>query len=133
MPLQGGPPRQVTTKGGVHGIESSDGRFLYYAKYTEPGIWKRSLQTGEETRLPLKVDSWTYWTLAFGGIYYHGQTLLPYGSIDYFDFATGQSTQVLALEKPFAGGLALSPNGKSLLFGQNERFDSYIMLLKNFH
>lgn len=117
----------------MHGIESSDGRFLYYAKYTEPGIWKRSLQTGEETRLPLKVDSWTYWTLAFGGIYYHGQTLLPYGSIDYFDFATGQSTQVLALEKPFAGGLALSPNGKSLLFGQNERFDSYIMLLKNFH
>ncbi len=55
--------------------------------------------------------------------------------IDYFDFATGQSTQVLALEKPFAGigGLALSPDGKSLLFGQSERFDSYIMLLKNFH
>jgi Tol biopolymer transport system component/DNA-binding winged helix-turn-helix (wHTH) protein len=136
MPIQGGPPRQVTTKGGVHGIESSDGQFLYYAKYTEGGIWKRSLQTGEESYLPLKVDWWTYWTLAPGGIYYYqDRTLQPNGSIDYFDFATGQSTQVFALEKPFAGigGLAVSPDGKSLLFGQNERYDSYIMLLKNFH
>jgi Tol biopolymer transport system component/DNA-binding winged helix-turn-helix (wHTH) protein len=136
MPIKGGPPRQVTTKGGVHGIESSDGQFLYYAKYTEGGIWKRSLQTGEESYLPLKVDWWTYWTLAPGGIYYYqDRTLQPNGSIDYFDFATGQSTQVFALEKPFAGigGLAVSPDGKSLLFGQNERYDSYIMLLKNFH
>jgi Tol biopolymer transport system component/DNA-binding winged helix-turn-helix (wHTH) protein len=135
MPFRGGPPRQVTTKGGVHGIESSDGQFLYYAKYTEGGIWKRSLQTGEETHLPLKVSWWTNWTLAAGGIYYHNETLQPNGSIDYFDFATGQPTQVLALEKPFGaiGGLALSPDGKSLLFGIYERYDSYIMLLKNFH
>jgi len=134
MPFQGGPPRQVTTRGG-HGIESSDGRFLYYAKYTEAGIWKKSLQTGEETHLPFKADWWTNWTLAPGGIYYHARSLQPHGSIDYFDFATGQSTQILALEKPFAGigGLALSPDGKALLFGQTERFDSYIMLLKNFH
>jgi Tol biopolymer transport system component/DNA-binding winged helix-turn-helix (wHTH) protein len=135
MPVHGGPPQRVTTKGGVHGIESSDGRFLYYAKYTEGGIWKRSLQTGEETYLPLKVYWWINWTLAPGGIYYHNPTLQPYGSIDYFDFATGQSTQVLALEKPISdiGGLAISPDGKSLLFGQSERLDSYIMLLKNFH
>jgi hypothetical protein len=33
----------------------------------------------------------------------------------------------------YIGGLAISPDGKSLLFGQSERLDSYIMLLKNFH
>ena len=43
MPSQGGPPVRVTTNGGVYGIESMDRRFLYYAKFAEPGIWKKSL------------------------------------------------------------------------------------------
>ena len=42
MPFNGGSPVRVTTNGGVYAIESKDGQFLYYAKFNEPGIWKRS-------------------------------------------------------------------------------------------
>jgi len=39
-----------------------------------------------------------------------------------------------AVEKPAAGtgGVAVSPDGNSLLYPQNEFLDSYIMLVKNF-
>jgi Tol biopolymer transport system component/DNA-binding winged helix-turn-helix (wHTH) protein len=131
---QGGRPVQVTTKGGVYGIESKDGRFLYYAKFGEAGIWKKSLASGEESRLPLNVNFWTEWDLAPGGIYFLNQEVKPYGRIEFFDFADGQSTPIFTSDKPFPlfAGLALSPDGKSLLFGQGEIDESYIMLVKNF-
>jgi len=41
MPAVGGPAVQVTHKGGFHGLESPDGRFLYYAKSPNlPGLWR---------------------------------------------------------------------------------------------
>ena len=134
MPLTGGSPARVTTNGGVYAIESEDGRFLYYAKYTECGIWKRSLQTGEESRLPINVCNWYEWAVARGGIYFLNLDFQPNGRIEFFDFAHGQSTPIFALDKPASGfgGLALSPDGKSLLFGQNELDESYIMVMKNF-
>ena len=52
IPINGGSPVRVTTNGGVYAIESEDGRFLYYAKFIGCGVWKRSLETGEESRLP---------------------------------------------------------------------------------
>jgi Tol biopolymer transport system component len=134
VPLKGGSPVRVTTKGGVYGIESRDGRFLYYAKFGESGIWKRSLESGEESRLPINIYYWVGWDLARGGIYFLNADFRPNGRIEFFDFANGQSTPIFALDKPFPffGGLALSPDGKSLLFGQNELNESYIMVMKNF-
>jgi hypothetical protein len=134
MPFAGGSPVRVTTNGGVYAIESEDGRFLYYAKYTSCGIWKRSLATGEESRLPINVCNWYEWAVARAGIYFLNLDFQPNGRIELFDFAHGQSTPIFALDKPASGfgGLALSPDGKSLLFGQNELDESYIMVMKNF-
>jgi Tol biopolymer transport system component/DNA-binding winged helix-turn-helix (wHTH) protein len=134
MPFAGGSPVRVTTNGGVYAIESEDGRFLYYAKYTGCGIWKRTLETGEESSPPINVCNWFEWALARDGIYFLNPDFHPNGRIEFFDFAHGQSTPVFALEKPASqfGGLALSPDGKSLLFGQNELNESYIMVMKNF-
>jgi hypothetical protein len=58
----------------------------------------------------------------------------PHGKIEFFDFATRSTTPIFAVENPvpFFGGLTLSPDGKSLLFGQNEIAESYLMLVKNF-
>jgi hypothetical protein len=67
------------------------------------------------------------------GIYFLGG-YPPDGTIKFFDFETGKTISIFALEKPvpYFGGLALSPDGKSLLFGQLESSDSYITLVKNF-
>jgi Tol biopolymer transport system component len=134
MPFNGGSPVRVTTTGGVHGIESMDGRFLFYSKFHECGIWKKSLDTSEESRLPINVCHWFDWDLTRDGIYFENLDFPPNGRIEYFDFAHGHSTPIQVLDKPVSpySGLALSPDGKSLLFGQSELNESYIMVMKNF-
>jgi Tol biopolymer transport system component len=134
MPFNGGSPVRVTTKGGVYAIESMDGRFLFYSKFHECGVWKKSLDTSEESRLPINVCHWFDWDVTRDGIYFLNPDIPPHGRIEFFDLAHGQATPILALEKPASAysGLALSPDGKSLLFGQNELNESYIMIMKNF-
>jgi Tol biopolymer transport system component len=134
--LKGGSPVRVTTDGGVYAMESADQRFVYYAKFEQPGIWKMSLAGGGETRVFNQPDAteWCLWTLAPSGIYFVNRHVAPNGRIEYFDFATRQSTVILTLGKPnpFFGGLAMSSDGKSLLFAQNELNESYVVLVKNF-
>jgi hypothetical protein len=92
------------------------------------------LDGGEETRVLDQPANWYEWELVGNGIYFLNQSVPPHGRIDFFDFATREITPILSLEKPasFYGGLAVSPDGRSLLYGQNELEDSYIMLVKNF-
>jgi Tol biopolymer transport system component/serine/threonine protein kinase len=135
VPLQGGPPVRVTKNGGVYGTESDDGRFLYFSKFTESGIWKMPVAGGEEVRVLDQPagEQWFSWAITPYGIYFlTGDS--PGARIKFFDFATGKTISIFAPEKPvpFLGGLALSPDGKSLLFGQHESSDSYIILVKNF-
>jgi Tol biopolymer transport system component/DNA-binding winged helix-turn-helix (wHTH) protein len=135
IPVNGGSPIRVTTQGGVHGIESMDGRFLFYSKFGEHGIWKRSLETGEESRLPVSSCCWDTWDVTRDGIYFLNLDIQPNGRIEFFDFAHDQISPVLTLDKPpsLFGGLAVSPDGKSLIFGLNELNECYIMVMKNFH
>jgi Tol biopolymer transport system component len=135
VPFKGGPPIRVTRNGGLYAIESEDGRFLYYSKFTQPGIWRMPLAGGEEVRILDEPGGrqWFSWALSPNGIYFLGG-YPPDGTIKLFDFATGKTISIFASEKPipFFGGLALSPDGKSLLFAQLESSDSYITLVKNF-
>jgi Tol biopolymer transport system component/DNA-binding winged helix-turn-helix (wHTH) protein len=134
VPFKGGPPVRVTKNGGVYGIESDDGRFLYYSKSIQPGIWRMPLAGGEEVRiLDQPGRQWFSWALSPNGIYFL-DGYPPDGKIKFFDFATGKTIFIFALEKPVPvlGGLASSSDGKSLLFGQLESSDSYVTLVKNF-
>ena len=72
VPLDGGPPVQITKNGGVFGAESADGRSLYYSKLEAPGIWKMPLQGGEEKRVldQAGAEEWSNWALAPNGIYF---------------------------------------------------------------
>jgi Tol biopolymer transport system component/DNA-binding winged helix-turn-helix (wHTH) protein len=136
VPFQGGSPVQVTKNGGVYAIESDDGRFLYYSKFEQPGIWKMPLNGGEETRVLDQPagEAWFDWALATTGIYFINASAEPNGRIEFFDIASRKTTPIFSLQKPFykPKGLALSPDGTSLLYTQNESPDSYIMLVKNF-
>ena len=138
--LKGGPPIRVTKNGGVYAIESDDGRFVYYSKaqstgVTEPGIWKMPVAGGDEVRVVDQPAGGLFfgWALAPHGIYFlNGNP--PDGKINFFDFAAGKTTCIFIAEKPvpYFGGLALSPDGRSLLYSKREFWHSYIMLVKNF-
>ena len=93
------------------------------------------LSGGEETLVldqPQGHD-WYSWALSRSGIYFLNSTYVPHGRIEFFDFASKQISPIFAIDKPEVhGGLALSPDGTSLIYTQHESEDSYIMLAKNF-
>jgi Tol biopolymer transport system component len=124
VPFKGGSPIQMTKNGGVYAIESDDRRFLYYAKYEGGvgGLWKMSLGGGEETRVLGQPVNWWQWVLSPTGIYFLNENAKPNGRIEFFDSATGEMTPIFDLEKPVSsyGGLALFPDGKSILYGQSD-------------
>jgi Tol biopolymer transport system component/serine/threonine protein kinase len=136
VPFKGGAPVRVTRNGGVYGVESYDGRFLYYSKFEEPGLWRMPLVGGGETKILDQPPGWAWfdWGLTRTGIYFLDLGVKPYGRIEFFDFRTLKKFPVFCLEKPAPGyvGLAVAPDGRSILFGQTELDDSYIMLVKNF-
>ena len=92
------------------------------------------LDGGEETRILDQPAHWNNWALGPTGIYFVNRIGQSNGRIEFFDFATRSTIPLLTPEKFLSmfGGPALSPDGRSLLFGQNENNEGYVMHLKNF-
>ena len=130
----GGEAVQVTHGGGFAPTESADGKTLYFTRQDGPGsVWKMPVAGGEETKLFDNLYRYNY-ALADKGIYY-----IPHiaadntTSIQYFNFATGQSTQIVKIPKVTDLGLGLSPDGRTLLYSQVDYTGSNLMLVENFH
>jgi Tol biopolymer transport system component/DNA-binding winged helix-turn-helix (wHTH) protein len=140
--LNGGPPVQVTRNGGVFATESTDGRFLYYSKFEAPGIWKMPVEGGEETRVTNQPagEDWWNWALVQNGIYFldsvkhtvPGDANSHHAIVKFFDFAAGKEISICSTDKSNGFGLAVSPDGKSILYSQREVAESSIMLVNNF-
>jgi eukaryotic-like serine/threonine-protein kinase len=139
MPATGGGDAvQVTRNGGWNARESPDGRTLYYTKTQngEPSLWRMSLESGEETQaLETRVRE-RDWAVTERGIYFIPfQTSSPY-TIEFFDFATRQTTRLATLEGQrgvfVATLLAVSPDERWLLYTQRTRLEYDLMLVENF-
>ena len=140
IPAEGGEARQVTKGGGSVAYESMDGKFLYYTKGRNVvGIWRVPVEGGEE-RLVVdthKAGYWSAWTLVEKGIYFMTAEQPARPAIEFFSFSTGKVTEVVALTKPFRPwtnpeGLSVSPDGRWILYTQEDRSDTDIMLVENF-
>jgi serine/threonine protein kinase/Tol biopolymer transport system component len=125
---------QVTRNGGYEAFEAADGKTLYYAK-REPGVWRMSLSGGEETRI-LEQGNWGYWALLEQGICFLNQRALPQPTLEFFNFATSQVTLFGRLERGRAfgssPGVAVSQDGRWILYSQVDQNDNDIMLVENF-
>ncbi len=136
-PTEGGPAVQVTQNGGFAAFESPDGQFVLYAKFTEPGIWRVPVVGGEETLVLdlLQPGLWGYWAVVEEGIYFLNAEAKPRPAIEFYRFATRRAMHVFVPEKDavYANpGLALSPDGRWILYAQVDQETSDIMLVENF-
>jgi Tol biopolymer transport system component len=135
-PASGGNAMQVTQQGAREAFESFDGKFVYYTRgFGVPGIWKIPVAGGEEIRV---VDEALqgFWALLDTGIYFVNPKVMPHPTIDFFDFASGRTNQVAAIEKELqlvSPSLAVSPDGRWLLYAKGDSFESDIILVENFH
>ncbi len=137
VPVDGGEAVQVTKHGGFAAFESRDGRSVYYAKgLTVRGLWRVSVNGGDEA-LVLDfpdVGYWGYWAVAEKGIYFVNTDARPY-ALEFFDSATRRVAHVASLAKPpivWDSGLALSPDGRAILYMQEDQGSSDIVLVENF-
>ena len=139
IPAGGGKARQVTSHGGFAAFESSDGKFLYYAKMTDSGIWRMPVNGGDETLVAdvIKPGRWGYWALAAEGIYFVNLDSPRNHTIDFFNFSTKKTKTIASLTEQFNteaadSALAVSPDGRWILYAQLDQAESDIMLVENF-
>ena len=134
MPAEGGQAVQVTTQGGFEGFESPDGQFFYYTKNTyDSTLWRIPITGGQES-LTFNSDRRIYrrgWALANQGIYFASSETV----IEFFNPSTGKMIPVTTTEKRLARWiptLAVSPDGKRLLYTQIDQQGSDLMIVENF-
>ncbi|MFN7998818.1 MAG: hypothetical protein U0Q18_34660 [Bryobacteraceae bacterium] len=137
IPISGGDPKPITTKGGTAGFESPDGKYLYYRKDTDPGLWKVPVTGGEEARvLPSMCPQ--YFDVTKRGAYFFSGWFNP--SIQFLNFATGRVVTIADLQLPgkslesvvLGWGLSVSRDDRSLLYVRREDRGIDLMLVENF-
>ncbi len=132
--VSSGELRQVTKSGGFVGGESPDGRWVYFTKYGESGLWRVSAAGGEEKKIAdgPPADYWGYWTLTNDGVYYLDKS--GSASAIYFrGYSSAESTRIRMLERtppPFSG-VTVSPDKHWLLYTDQISTGYNIMLVEN--
>jgi Tol biopolymer transport system component/DNA-binding winged helix-turn-helix (wHTH) protein len=134
IPEAGGDAIQVTRDGGFAPLESPDGKFIYYTKALgETSVWRLPVEGGQPTKVLENLSDLRNLVLANKGIYFVPQQGPAWdSSIEFLDFATNHTKRVASFRKPLSSGLALSSDGRWILYTQSERVGSELRLVENF-
>ena len=131
MPSDGGEAVRVTQDGGFRALEGPEGAYLYYSKREEPGVWRRPLAGGEETRL---VDAahpfdWATWEVGALGIYFVARWPT------YICLYRFSDDEVVRLFKPdrevsySTPAMTLADGGRTLIFAKIRQSEDEIMMV----
>jgi Tol biopolymer transport system component len=122
---EGGAPVQITRHGGERPVESADGSTVYYVR--EKQLWRTPPAGGSEERVFSESIDGLAFAVAPGGMYF-----IPAerNSIRFISFK-GKAFELLRLEKGPAPGLAVSPDGRWLLYSQFDAEGSDLMMIES--
>jgi Tol biopolymer transport system component len=129
----GGDPQPVTTGDGIVPQESPDGKWLYYTRGSEDGIWRVPPSGGAETQILAQpsADYWGYWQVTSRGIFF-----LDRGSsssaIRIFNPDTKVTSLYTMLKEvpPVYSGLAVARAGKVVLLTDQHDAGRHITLIQ---
>lgn len=127
---------QRVTSSGVMGVESTEGRYLYYARSNATGLWRKTVNgEGEEDIKVLEdlptIENWGNWALCDEGIFLvrseeQGAELV------LFRFATGTIEPITRVPGMVSPSLSASRNGQILVYAQLDETDSDLILVDGF-
>ena len=131
---------QMTARGGFSGLESPDGRFVYYSKEMSlKSIWRVPAGGGDEEEVLKDFAFNRYPTNLAGGpdgLYFRGQggERGEHGQpIWMLPFTGGPPRQVMVEPgAPSPGGIAVSPDGRTLLLSAFSYQVGDVLAYKNF-
>ena len=136
----GGHAVQLTQKASVMPIESPDGQYVYFVRFTEGKfrLWRiRPDGSGEsmvKAMPPLNSDGFEWLPLG-SGIYFYAYKD-GNAEVDLLDLPTSRVRRISTLDRPpahWVGGISVSPDGKWLLYSRIDETTSDLMLVENFH
>jgi Tol biopolymer transport system component len=136
VPAQGSAAVQVTRRGGREAFESADGKFIYYAKLATPGIWRTPVGGGDEIQI-LQEGGMGAWALTGDGICLIDKRS-PGAAIKFYDFDTHQLTTLrefgrdVLFDPSTSTAIAVSPDGRWILYTQVDQSGSDLMLVDNY-
>jgi Tol biopolymer transport system component len=131
------PAIQVTHGGGFRAFESSDGKYLYYAKGRgKSGLWRRNLLDGKEEPILEALEKWGWWALGPDVVYFleAAPSIPPQVRLRTFDIAGRSIRDMGLLRYPAADAtvaIAASRDGRRLAYTQIDSGEADIMLMEN--
>ena len=133
VPAAGGDAERVTHANAVHCAFSRDGKTLFFAKNDgADGIWRRPTEGGEPVKVTGPVFRYNY-VVAENGLYYiEPQQNASRGVLRFVDLAAGSTRDIHTIDKPLDLGLALSPDGRYIVFAQVDYAGQDLMIVENF-
>ena len=124
----GGRAVQLTKTASIMPIESPDGQYVYFVRFTEGKfrLWRIRPDGSGESMVnampPLNSDGYEWWPFE-SGIYFYAYKNGK-AEIDFLDLRTSRIHRIYTLDKPpapWAGGLSVSPDRKWLLYSRTMR------------
>jgi Tol biopolymer transport system component len=137
MPAGGGSARRLTQNGGAVHRESPDGRWIYYARHEQPGLWRMPWAGGKEKLVLGRVASELYraWAVGRRGVYYtYKDPAAPKWTVLLYDPESRAERPLAVFENPlprWSGALAVSPDERWMLLPMIEARGSRLVLLSN--
>ena len=136
--LEGGEPVRITYAGGSRAMESHDKEWLVYSRPNRgndrlESLWKRSLRAGSaEVRLVESIYL-EQWTLGSDTLFYKAPSATG-PELRRRNLATGLDTFLARVPVPSLPEtpLSVSPDGRSLLFAQNDSSGADLMFAESF-
>jgi Tol biopolymer transport system component/DNA-binding winged helix-turn-helix (wHTH) protein len=129
----GGDPQPVTTGDGIVPQESPDGKWLYYTRGNEDGIWRVPPSGGAETQILAQpsADYWGYWQVTSRGIFYLDRGASS-SAIRIFNPDTKVTSLYAMLREvpPVYSGLAVAQGGKVVLLTDQHDAGRHITLIQ---
>ncbi len=139
IPAAGGTPIEVTRGGATEAFAAPDGKLVYFTKRIWGSVWTVPVNGGPERPLPELAGFdkiFRSWGVIGQGIYFISREETPHQSIRFFSFATRAVTPLVTLEREPIWNypdVALSGDGRRLLFACLDQEVNDLMLIENFH
>jgi Tol biopolymer transport system component len=135
----GANPESVAQRGAAQGVESADGKFVYYYRWRH-NIWRVPVAGGEEEEaiIPEHDMFWTTIEPVRKGVYY-AELDRPARAmaVSFFDFDSKRSSVAFRIRA--RGGpmgpitsFSISPDGKHILYPRVDQSETNLMMVENF-
>jgi len=132
VPSEGGAAQPVTRDIGVYAVESPDGRYLYFSRSPlDPTIWRVPVGGGAEELVPgaPKPSDPSHWAVVAAGLY----IIDGNGDLRFYRFDTRGVTTVLHDARFLTDwSMAISPDGREIVWAQIDESAADLMLVENF-